>query len=382
MDVAILTPLELEYAAVRPHLKGIRERAVKGFAYEVGAFGDCSVAICKCGSKNAVAAAATERIIQHFNPAVILLVGIAGGVKDVRIGDVAIGTRAYGYESGKVTPAGTVSRPDAIPFSRELIRKAESVSRQGAWLQRLDSGAVPRVVFGPIASGDKVIASTASPEFLFLKTHYNDTTALEMESIGFAQAAFNYPHIQALNIRGISDLLDGKNAGDDQNHQPMAAAHAAAFAFELISRLEFPENLPAMDVKTIVQKTLDALFPALDLGAAHNPGREFRSPPPPAIREIWEKVGPLFAEQIRNAGDGLDDEDTLQDVQAAIRMNLRRELANAPRLQEQLAALLQKAEEKGAAGSSVSVANSKNIIQGSNIQVGGDFRLGDDAPGS
>ena len=35
---------------------------------------------------------AAERIVRHYEPAVVVLTGIAGGVKDVGIGDVVVGT--------------------------------------------------------------------------------------------------------------------------------------------------------------------------------------------------------------------------------------------------------------------------------------------------
>jgi hypothetical protein len=43
--------------------------------------------------------------------------------------------------------------------------------------------------------------------------------------------------VAALVIRGISDLLTGKNTADDEYWQPAAARHAAAFAFELLDSL-------------------------------------------------------------------------------------------------------------------------------------------------
>ncbi|MCO6488366.1 MAG: hypothetical protein J5I98_08115 [Phaeodactylibacter sp.] len=43
-----------------------------------------------------------------------------------------------------------------------------------------------------------------------------------MESIGFVRALVASQHIRALNIRGIFDLLDGKDAGHDAVNQPRA----------------------------------------------------------------------------------------------------------------------------------------------------------------
>ena len=51
--------------------------------------------------KNVDMALATEKAIQAFKPQIALLIGIAGGVKDVGIGDLLIAKKAYGYESGK-----------------------------------------------------------------------------------------------------------------------------------------------------------------------------------------------------------------------------------------------------------------------------------------
>ncbi|MCB9276605.1 MAG: 5'-methylthioadenosine/S-adenosylhomocysteine nucleosidase [Lewinellaceae bacterium] len=376
MDVAILCPISVEYTAVRAFLEHCREEQKDGEYYTAGAFRgkhhQYRIVLRQSGSRNSEVALAAERTIRHYRPALVLLAGIAGGVKDVAIGDVVVGTQAYGYEAGKSTGEGFSSRPNVLPYSRGLIELARAVARSEAWLQRLPSTAPPpRVFFGPIASGDQVVASTRSEVYSNIKAHYNDTLALEMESIGFARAVAGHPQVQAANIRGISDLLDGKNPAHDLDAQPRAAAHAAAFLFELLYQLDLSTiTTTPMDANTVAKQAVSLLFPLLKLDSVKQAGKEFRQAIDGTLLEIWNKVKPIFIEEI-------EAEDIPDQAQGAIRSALRRNLEQDDSLKQQLETLLKQLEEKGAGNSSVVIENSKNVVQGSNINVGGDFRLGD-----
>lgn len=372
MKVAILTPIAVEYAAVRPYLKNLEEEFRDGAGYEIGTFTGAhqsyEVILRQTGSKVADIALATERTIRSFEPDLLLVVGIAGGVKDVDIGDIVVGTKAYGYESGKVTPEDFVSRPDVIPYSVELIERAQSIARKADWLNRIQQPEkTPKVVFGPIASGDKVITSTQSGEYNLLKRHFNDTTAIEMESIGVAKAALRYPFVRTLNIRSISDLLDHKT----DNAQPMAAAHAAAFTFELLYQLDIPslKNLPPMDVKNLSKEIVEQLLPVV-LQKAGKPTAVSNSPHLQVLLEKVEKLAAAALEELEN-----DPEDT--DVQALLRTSLRKKLDGQESLQRELTALLDKIKES-TGGASTIISNSKNVIHDSNINTGGgNFHVGD-----
>jgi nucleoside phosphorylase len=57
-----------------------------------------------------------------------------------------------------------------------------------------------------------------------------------MEGHGVMQAA-HQRNVDALVVRGISDLLDGKAESDRTGWQPRAARHAAAFAMQVLAKL-------------------------------------------------------------------------------------------------------------------------------------------------
>jgi small GTP-binding protein len=249
----ILTTLPVEYHAVRAHLTGLHEELDRqGTVYERGIFSangqKWDVGIVQVGNGNARFALESERAIIYFNPDIILFVGIAGGIKDVTLGDVVASTKVYKYRLGEVEKFFS-PRSEVGLSNYGLEQRARAESRKSDWLRRLSSrpSNEPSVFVAPIAAGEKVVATTASNIFDFLKSNYGDAIAVEMEGSGFVEVACANHGIPMIVIRGISDLIGLSAVHYDVDYQGLgihevASRHASAFAFELLAKLNFKDS--------------------------------------------------------------------------------------------------------------------------------------------
>lgn len=378
MTIVILTPIKAEQDAIAARLTAPAEKMVEGDRYLSGSFTGIhhtfQLINQLTGSGNETLALAADKAVRRFNPQVVLLAGIAGGVKDVSVGDIVVGTKYYGYESGKVTEDGFAARPEAGYYSQELITLARSVGGSDSWRLQAKNAHSAKVVFGPIAAGNKVVAATHSDTYQLLKRAYNDTVALEMEAAGFGQAMRSHPAVRFLNIRSISDLLDGKSTSDAAGSQAWAAGNMAAFVFELLFQLDISQFkiIGNMNIKELSEQIVKMFLPLAKLDAVQEISRDFLEASNGSIGELWKKARPLFIEEYEELKKAPED----PDAQADARSRLRRELEGKDELKRELEELLQQAQKESNA-SGISIANSKNVIQGSQISVGGDFHLGD-----
>jgi nucleoside phosphorylase len=242
----ILTAIPLEYHAVKKHIIDLEElKHPKGNVYEKGIFKgeyfNWEVGIAEVGAGNNTCALQTERAINYFDPEVVLFVGIAGGIKDLNLGDVVAAEKAYGYERGKISSNGFLARPEIGKSSYEIFERAKAEAKKEAWKERLPLKARKKqlkAIVRPIAAGEKVVAEIRSEVYNLLYTTYNDTVAVEMEGSGFYTACHANGNLQFLIVRGISDLLLNKSETDAKGYQEIAARNASAFAFEVLSRFK------------------------------------------------------------------------------------------------------------------------------------------------
>jgi nucleoside phosphorylase len=221
---------------------------------------------CLGGAGNVTAAATAAELAQAYKPRLIVMVGIAAGIRDkCRIGDVVFSERVVAYEPaalhvaeglgsrilarvGRLLGLGTTVRQGRP----EMYRLAHAVEQDVvAYLASTDTAvarlrtALAAMRAGPpssgeltgevrprmatIASGEKLLRDPAMLAGLRSDTHGKIEVG-EMEAAGIAEASRRHG-IDFLIVRGISDFGDSKKT--DEGHL-LASAGAAAVAVDFV----------------------------------------------------------------------------------------------------------------------------------------------------
>ena len=252
--ILILTALEIERLAIEHYLNNIESilHPATGTDYTKGTY-RCKdrildVIVARTDQTNVNSAIETERAIAHFEPEYVFFAGVAGGLKDVEVGDIIIGRNVYGFERGKAEKNNFKPRPQFGASTYSLERKACEYAKSIAWKQTIEAlqnpsfAPVIRTHTGTIASGEKVDASIDSDLHQFLKQNASHALGIEMEGLGFLEVCRMRPLVKTLLLRGISDLVDGKSHMDGKGSQLYASANVAAFLFGLLEQLDFSDT--------------------------------------------------------------------------------------------------------------------------------------------
>ncbi len=271
--ILILTALEVERRAIEQYLSNIKpvSHPITGTDYTKGIY-TCNgetleVIVARTDQTNVNSAIETERAIAHFDPEYVFFAGVAGGLKDVKVGDIVIGRDVYGYERGKAEEGNLKPRPQFGASSYKLEQIAGRYATSEEWMHAKAKLLNPEFALsiqtytGTIASGEKVDASIDSELHQFLKQNASHALAIEMEGLGFLEVCRMRPLVKTLLLRGISDLVDDKGQMDGKGSQPYASANVAAFLFGLLEQLDFSDSTTERTVEQKLVEIMCKLYP-------------------------------------------------------------------------------------------------------------------------
>ena len=256
IDFVIITAIKIERLAVlkvfeidesRDRIRrGSRTYWRKRLLFKDGNFYEIIVAQ-SLDMANVNAAILTNDTLHHWQPAAVLMIGIAATAKPEpkqHLGDLVIGKEVYYYETGKITAAGTLPEPKQIPVDTTLLDRVQALpdSDFSILVDRPDgTNTRPKIDTGVIASGDKVIADAVERDAI--TSANRKILAIEMEGYGVIEAARqSFDQVRCLVIRALCDYADSSK--NDQWHAYAAAVAAGFTKHFLLDEPLDPRNHP------------------------------------------------------------------------------------------------------------------------------------------
>ncbi|MFY9624146.1 MAG: 5'-methylthioadenosine/S-adenosylhomocysteine nucleosidase, partial [Rhodoplanes sp.] len=245
-DFVIITPLEEEREAMLAHL-GKPNRlppanddirvyypATIPITFTDGTVSEYEVVLTDLLEMGRVEAAnAVGDAIRRWRPRYVILVGIAGGLSKagVQVGDVLISEQIADYELQKLTEEKTLTRWSVHRASPALLAAAKQL-RPEDWQRFIreprPQAGKPQRHFGPICTGDKVVANGLLDQY---REVWTKLIGVEMEAGGVASATFQAASAPGfLMVRGVSDLADpDKDKVQTESWRAYACDVAAAY---------------------------------------------------------------------------------------------------------------------------------------------------------
>ncbi len=247
MTIGLLCAIPQELAHLEAALEGMGSETIAGLRFDRGRLDGHEVVLAGAGIGKVNAALVATLLAERFGARLIAFSGVAGGLDpDLHIGDVVIADRTIQHDAG-VIENGRVQTYQAghVPFfnpTRELGWPVEPgllarvqaaladltlppLSRQAGGEERS-----PRIVYGPILTGDQYLNCEETRIRLFAELRGK---AIEMEGGALAQvaAAFGVPW---LDIRALSDLAGQTSSFDFKAFVEEVAASSAMILRRLL----------------------------------------------------------------------------------------------------------------------------------------------------
>lgn len=190
--------------------------------------------------------AALGNLRDHYDPAVLVLVGIGGAIHDdLAVNDVVVATRVVYYDLRKVLRGKVLRRGEEREAPAAMVHAVNSFfTAYGDPTElRYPGGASFRVFHGPIGSGEAVIADRQHEIRKYLTAFNDKILAVDMEAGGLSQfcheiSAKSGAQSGWVVVRGVSDRADEDK--DDQQHD--SAAVNAAQTLRLLLPLLLPRG--------------------------------------------------------------------------------------------------------------------------------------------
>ncbi|ABO47368.1 5'-methylthioadenosine/adenosylhomocysteine nucleosidase [Francisella tularensis] len=225
--IAILGAMEIEILPILAKLDNYETIEYANNKYYLANYQDKELVIAYSKIGKVFSSLTATIMIERFGVEALLFSGVAGGLQDLKVGDMIAATAtvqhdvditAFGYPYGKI-PISEVE----IKTSAKLLKQAQNVANElGLNLHT-----------GVIATGDQFVHCAERKDFVIKEF---DAKAIEMEGAS-VNLICNEMGVPSLILRSISDTADGDAPENFDEFAKMAAKRSANFIMQILSNI-------------------------------------------------------------------------------------------------------------------------------------------------
>lgn len=242
IKILLVTSADIEKNKVNEVLKPIEGQIdllqynKDGYEFYIGKFGNYNVVHIqtKIGSLGEGASTLSiDKALNIWKIKMVVMIGIAfgrGADCNQKIGDILLSREIYMYEKYKIKEKkdGTLNYKHlSNPYSsagKILTKKFQDDS-----LWESTNSSRPKIHFGTIASGEKVIDSITEKNKLLERGNTTYIIGGEMEAAGLVAACSNNNINEWIVVKGISDWGDGNKVKNKSENQQIAINYAVSY---------------------------------------------------------------------------------------------------------------------------------------------------------
>ncbi len=232
MKLGIIGAMPVEVDLLKSKLINCVVEREGTFEFYSGTISNVNVVILLSGIGKVSAAVGTTLLIERYKPDYIINTGTAGGLQNVKIGDLILGNKigyhdadltAFGYSLGQMAQQPAYFKPDNF-LSKVILDTVDNLPNK------------QDIYEGTILSGDSFMSDIERVNET--RINFPEALAVEMESAAIAQVCkqFNVPFVV---LRAVSDLA---GEGDSKAYDTFVKEAGRISAEMILNCIKIIEN--------------------------------------------------------------------------------------------------------------------------------------------
>ncbi len=222
--IAIISALDIELKYFREQFDSIKVEKFNQYEIHISEFEDKTIINCVCGIGKVNAAALTQRIIDKYNPDLVINSGVCGGLdKSLSFDEVILADKLEYHDTNIDFLNDNIPYTTVFESDKQILSKLDKIMTEEGLKHRI----------GLIVTGDQFINTTQKQEELFEKFSALGT---EMEGCAIAHTCY-LNDVKFLVIRSLSDFADDNADSEFENNLEEKTKKAAHSVVTLIKKL-------------------------------------------------------------------------------------------------------------------------------------------------